>query len=448
MSHSDNDKLVRFAQPERLRAEILVDQRENRFRVHTRAYTDPGVFAAEMERIFSKTWVFVGLECEIPNSGDFKTAHIGLQPVIVSRTAEGKVAVMVNRCVHRGSVVARESKGNVREFNCPYHGWVYGLDGKLIAISEQRDPGGYSEKFEAPEGLMPLPCVDSYRGFIFASFNAKVQPLMQFLGRAKDLIDRRLNVAPTGEIELRSKPYIVRYQGNWKFQIENISDSYHFMHTHKGFAALQAKYGDTTGDFGLHKGGSARDMRAVRFRGKTWDIPGGHSQLERPAAHLEEDLKGDFADYFQGLQAKYGAEQMQILAGKTSGTIFPNMGMIHQQLRIWRPIAPDLTEVEIYPYELKGAPAGFNEGMLRSQERFYGPAGHGMADDVDIFARNQQGLAGSAVEWLIVERGLDTDVRQENGDYLGLPSSEAPQRALWREWNRLMCDPCATEGEV
>jgi len=83
--------------------------------------------------------------------------------------------------------------------------------------------------------------------------------------------------------------------------------------------------------------------------------------------------------------------------------------------------------------------------MLRSQERFYGPAGHGMGDDVDIFARNQQGLAGSAVEWLIVERGLDSDVRQENGDYLGLPSSEAPQRALWREWNRLMC---ASEGEL
>jgi benzoate/toluate 1,2-dioxygenase alpha subunit len=96
-----------------------------------------------------------------------------------------------------------------------------------------------------------------------------------------------------------------------------------------------------------------------------------------------------------------------------------------------------VTEVTIYPYEIKGAPDAFNEGMLRSQERFYGPAGHGMADDVDIFARNQQGLAGNAVDWLILERGLDTDVL-ENADYRGLPASEAPQRALWREWNRLM----------
>ena len=61
-----------------------------------------------------------------------------------------------------------------------------------------------------------------------------------------------------------------------------------------------------------------------------------------------------------------------------------------------------------------------------------------MADNVDIFARNQQGLAGSAVEWLIIERGLDSDEKLPNGDIRGLPSSEAPQRALWREWQQLM----------
>ena len=438
MSHRESDKLVRFAQPETMRAEMLVDERENRFRVHTRAYTDPGVFAAEMERIFARIWMFVGHESEIPKPGDYKTTHIGLQPVMVSRNADNKITVLVNRCVHRGAVIAREAKGNVSEFICPYHGWMYALDGKLVAVSERRDPGGYSDKFDAPEGLMRLPRVESYRGFIFASFNAQVAPLIQFLGRAKDLIDRRLNVSPCGEIVLRSKPYVMRYQGNWKFQTENISDSYHFMHTHKGFVALQAKYGDSTGDFGLHKGGSNKEMRAHRFRGAAWSLPGGHSQLERPAQHLEEDLNGEFADYFRALQAKYGAEEMNTLAGKTSGTIFPNMGMIHQQVRVWRPIAPDLTEVEIYPYELKNAPAAFNEGMLRSQERFYGPAGHGMADDVDIFARNQQGLAGSAVEWLIIERGLDSDELLGTGEYRGLPSSEAPQRALWREWNRLM----------
>ena len=438
MSHSDREPLSRYARPEAGGFEALVDTRPHRFRVHTRAYTDPAVFEAEMERIFHGTWSFIGLESELPNPGDYKTVSIGLQPVIACRGEDGKINVMVNRCVHRGAVVARESRGNVREFNCPYHGWVYAHDGRLVAISERRDTGGYSEHFDAPEGLHRLPRVESYRGFLFASLNPDVAPLEQHLGHAKTLIDRRLAMSPVGQIRLRSKPYVARYQGNWKFQIENINDAYHFMHTHKGFVALQAKYGDSTGDFGLHQGGTDKAMRAVRFRGATWDLPGGHAQIERPALHLEEDLNGEFAEYFRGLQAQHGAEAMEWIAGKTSGTIFPNMGMIHQQIRTWRPIAPDLTEVEIYPYELVGAPDAFNEGMLRSQERFYGPAGHGMADDVDIFARNQQGLAGTAVEWMILERGLDTDQRQPNGDYKGQAGSEAPQRAVWREWLRLM----------
>jgi phenylpropionate dioxygenase-like ring-hydroxylating dioxygenase large terminal subunit len=391
-----------------------------------------------MERIFYRTWNFIGLESEFREAGDYKTVQIGLQPIIASRDAEGRIHVMVNRCMHRASVVTREARGRVREFACPYHGWIYGLNGRLIAVSERREPGGYPDDFDAPEGLMHLPRVASYRGFIFASFNADVPPLEQWLGRARLLIDRRLAMSPSGRIEIRSRPYVARYQGNWKFQIENINDSYHFMHTHRAFAALQAKYGDSTGDFGLHKGGSGKAMREQRFRGRTWDIPGGHGQLERPVFDLQEDLDGEFSTYYRGLQDRYGADEMVWIAGKTSGTVFPNMGMIHQQIRIWRPIAPDLTEVEIYPYELVDAPEAFNEGMLRSQERFYGPAGYGMPDDVDIFARNQQGLAGSAVNWTILERGLSSDELQSDGAYRGMPSSEAPQRAVWREWHRLM----------
>ncbi len=416
----------------------LVDIGPNRFRVHTRAYTDPKIFEAEMENIFYRTWNFIGLESEFQQTGDFKTVQIGLQPVVASRDASGRIHVMVNRCMHRGAVVAREPRGQVREFGCPYHGWVYGLDGRLIAVSERREPGGYPDDFDAPEGLMPLPRVESYRGFLFASLNANVPPLPQWLGRAKLLIDRRLAMSPSGRIEIRSRPYVARYQGNWKFQIENINDSYHFMHTHRAFAALQAKFGDSTGDFGLHKGGSDKAMREHRFRGRTWDIPGGHGQIERPVFNLQGDLDGEFSSYYQHLQSQHGADEMVWIAGKISGTVFPNMGMIHQQIRIWRPIAPDLTEVEIYPYELVDAPEAFNEGMLRSQERFYGPAGYGMPDDVDIFARNQQGLAGSAVNWMILERGLTTDELQSDGAYRGLPSSEAPQRAVWREWIRLM----------
>jgi benzoate/toluate 1,2-dioxygenase subunit alpha len=416
----------------------LVVDRPHTFRVRTEAYTDPEIFRLEMKRVFEKTWVFVAHTSEIPKPGDYKTAYIGLQPVIVVRSFSGEINVLVNRCVHRGAVLCREAKGNASQFNCPYHGWAYTNDGKLVAVTHKNEVGGYSADFQQPEGLFKLPKVEIYRGFIFASFNTEAPPLVQHLGRAKLLLDRRLNLSPVGEIVLRSEPFVGRYKGNWKFQAENIVDDYHFLFVHKAFVELQGKYGDSTGNFGLHPGGNSAEMRKVRYRGNAWGCPQGHGILDAPLASLDTQLNGPFADHYRALQEKHGAEELAWIAGRGIGSIFPNLGTIHQQIRTWRPIAPDLTEVTIYPYELVSAPEAFNEGMLHSQERFYGPAGHGAADDMEMFALNHEGLAGNAVDWLIFERGVDTDEFLANGDCQGKPSSEACQRGFWRQWKQLM----------
>ena len=416
----------------------LVVEAPHTFRVHTRAYTDPSVFQAEMKLVFERTWVFVAHTSELPNPGDYKTSYIGMQPVIVTRDDNGNISVLVNRCVHRGAVLCREMHGNARQFECPYHGWVYQNDGKLVGLTHAREKGGYSEHFKKPEGLFKLPRVETYRGLIFASFKPDVPPLQKHLGRAKTLFDRRMNLSASGEIVFRSKPFVARYKGNWKFQSENIVDDYHFVFTHGAFIDLQGKYGDSTGNFGLHPGGSASEMRKARYRGNVWGCDQGHGILDAPAANLDNFLNGPFAGHYQLLHEKHGPDELAWIVGRGIASIFPTMGTIHQQIRVWRPLAPDLTEVMIYPYELKDAPAALNQGMLHSQERFYGPSGHGMPDDVEMFASNQQGLNGGAVEWLILERGVDTDTRVENGDYHGQPSSEACQRSFWRQWDRLM----------
>jgi benzoate/toluate 1,2-dioxygenase alpha subunit len=410
----------------------------NKFRVHTRAYADPEVFAREMKRVFGATWVFVAHESEIPQPGDYRTSHIGLEPVIVCRGDERELNVLVNRCVHRGSVICREARGSVKHFECPYHGWVYTRQGKLAGISDRRGPGGYGESFEPPEGLFRVPRVESYRGFIFASLNPDVPPLAEHLGEARTIIDRRLNHSLAGTITLRSAPYVIRYRGNWKFQAENTVDNYHFLSVHQGFVKIQAKYGDSTGDFGVHKGGSVAEMRQIRDRGRTWGCRQGHGLSETPAGSLEELLNGPFGDYYRQLQDQHGPEELLWIAGKGAALVFPNVGFIFQQFRVWRPIAPDLAEVTVYHYNLTDAPAALNEGTMRSEERFYGPAGHGMADDVDVFVRVQQGMAASSVQWTIVERGLESDTLTPDGDHLGLPQSEAPLRAFWRRWQRDM----------
>jgi hypothetical protein len=107
-------------------------------------------------------------------------------------------------------------------------------------------------------------------------------------------------------------------------------------------------------------------------------------------------------------------------------------------LRTWRPVSVDETEVTVYPFHLKGAPDAFNEGWLHSEERFYGPAGYGQADDVEIFAVNQQGLQGDASPWLVLDRALYNEEQVGDGDRRGNHYGETPQRALWRGWKHLM----------
>jgi phenylpropionate dioxygenase-like ring-hydroxylating dioxygenase large terminal subunit len=91
-------------------------------RIHASLYTDPRIFEDELEQIFYRGWIFVGHDSEIPRTGDFITRSIGTQPVIMVRGKDGDVAVLVNRCMHRGTLVCAAPQGHARTFSCPYHG--------------------------------------------------------------------------------------------------------------------------------------------------------------------------------------------------------------------------------------------------------------------------------------------------------------------------------------
>jgi phenylpropionate dioxygenase-like ring-hydroxylating dioxygenase large terminal subunit len=101
-------------------------------RIHASLYTDPRIFADELERIFHRGWVFVGHDSEIPDAGAFVTRTIGTEPVILVCGKDGGVAVLVNRCMHRGTQLCMAARGQARAFTCPYHGWSYDLGGELL----------------------------------------------------------------------------------------------------------------------------------------------------------------------------------------------------------------------------------------------------------------------------------------------------------------------------
>ena len=99
-------------------------------------FVDDDIFAAEQERVFTRAWVFVAHESQIPAPGDFFTSRMGTESVIVARDKNRQVHVFLNSCRHRGMKVCRYDEGNTTNFTCPYHAWVYGTDGRLIGVPQ------------------------------------------------------------------------------------------------------------------------------------------------------------------------------------------------------------------------------------------------------------------------------------------------------------------------
>jgi salicylate 5-hydroxylase large subunit len=106
-------------------------------------YSDPEVYAAELERIwYGPHWLFCALEAEIPEVGDFKTTILGERPVIVVRSGPDEVSVVENRCAHRGVKFCQARKGHVKDLLCPYHQWNYSLRGDLQGAAFRRGVRG------------------------------------------------------------------------------------------------------------------------------------------------------------------------------------------------------------------------------------------------------------------------------------------------------------------
>ena len=102
-------------------------------------FSDPEIYERELEQIFARAWNFMCHESQIPKPGDFFCNFIGEESVIATRDRTGKLQVFLNTCRHRGNAVCRADSGHASAFMCTYHGWTYGLDGKLKGVPGYRD---------------------------------------------------------------------------------------------------------------------------------------------------------------------------------------------------------------------------------------------------------------------------------------------------------------------
>ena len=121
----------------------------DRGRISRDIFTDQAIYEDELERIFPRSWLFVGHESQIPNNGDYILGKMAEESVIVNRDRNGKLHVFLNNCRHRGMRVCRYDKGNKRKFMCPFHAWVFSDQGALIGVPKMET--GYRNELNKSE---------------------------------------------------------------------------------------------------------------------------------------------------------------------------------------------------------------------------------------------------------------------------------------------------------
>ncbi len=409
-------------------------------RVHRRVYEDPAIFALEMERIFGRAWIYVGHDSQVPRRGDFVTSYIGGNPVILCRHDDRQIHVLHNRCGHRGALVCNVASGNVRRFRCPYHGWSFETNGDLHAIPAR---GGYDATFDlsAPEfGMMRVPRVAQYRGFIFASLSPSgdefaLPALMQ------QCIDTIIERAPEGEIELAGGVHRYEFRGNWKAQVENILDHYHPAFSHESTTSddgrqFDRREGEDGGTPIIDEHGGI----SIWDRAEIVAFPQGHG-LQGPMPGADQPKSGAlFERYRAALLQRHQPDRVaQILANEWfhNAVFYPNMFIQLRALfvRVVRPIAVDHTEVCVYPIRLKGAPDEMFHRQIRFLNLTHAAGSLIQTDDLEMFRRVQAGLSTSGADWVVLGRGLSAE-RPDGGGLRAPGTSELAMRAQYAAWKR------------
>jgi len=191
-----------------------------------RWYSDGGVWEREQERIFARSWQYVGHTGMVSRGGDFFASKAGRVPVAVVRAKDGETRAFVNVCRHRGSTVV-EGAGNRKTLQCPYHAWTYGLDGRLLAAPRADfDLGGVA--------LEPVR-LDRWGPFLFVNVDTEAEPLAAWLGPVPEQVAERGLDVDGLRFHHRSEWSVA---ANWKVVAENFLECYHCAVAHPGFSKV------------------------------------------------------------------------------------------------------------------------------------------------------------------------------------------------------------------
>lgn len=208
---------------------IDVEARE----VSLRVLSDPEIYRRELQMIFARSWMVIAHESEIPRRGDFVTRYVGEDKVIVSRTSNDKVSVILNVCTHRGAELCWTDRGRALSFTCPYHGWVFTGEGDFVGAPFKDQVYGDIDRSRL---ALTRARVEVRWGLIFVNFDPDAEQLDSYLGEMGWYLNE---IFASGEFEFMGSPRRLINGANWKVGAEQIvGDMYHFATTHRPMAEL------------------------------------------------------------------------------------------------------------------------------------------------------------------------------------------------------------------
>jgi len=296
-------------------------------------------------------------------------------------------------------------------------------------------PESYADQLEKGElGLVSLR-VEEYAGMVFATFKNDIEPLVDYLGPAKKWMDLFMKQGAGYPIKVAGE-HRFRFPGNWKIQLENTTDAYHFPLIHKSFLSSVDKETEQMLDF-------------VGGPGYVEDLGNGHSVmvmipgLVDLEANLDAPIPERFAELAEALRAEGQPEdQVRRIVRAVGGSgfnlnLFPNIACSMAFFRVLQPISVNETEIHHAAITMDGGPAVANQARLRLHEHFQGPMGFGTPDDAEAWERVQKGAQSGKELWIMLNRGLAGEKPTPDGRVSDV-SAETGMRAAYQQWKKLM----------
>jgi phenylpropionate dioxygenase-like ring-hydroxylating dioxygenase large terminal subunit len=373
------------------KAADFVDWR--RGQISREIYVSEEVYRRELETLFTRAWLFVGHESQIPNPGDFFTSRMGEESVILVRDKTGEIHVFLNSCRHRGMKVCRYESGNTTLFTCPYHSWTYTTDGRIRGIPLYK--ALYEGNLDRDEwSLIEVAKIRNYKGTIWATWDPEAPDFETYLGDAKIHLDQALDCRdgrPGGSEVIGVHKWV--FPANWKFAAENfLGDTYHNP-SHRSVDMIGI------GPSALEGVKGRRDNELEQAQHIWCSFPAGHgvhSAIQPEGYEFTDSFKSDpeIAEYF-----RHCHEERKRRLGENArflpfvGTIFPNTSYHGRQPRslcAWHPHSANETEGWRFFLVDADAPKKIKDFLRNYYMRYSGPAGMTEQDDMEnwLYATN------------------------------------------------------------